>query len=134
MSKKYIDAIIICEELETVLDEALKELKKASNWGIVDLLGGGFITSLIKREKLKKTNGYLYRIKRLLNDLASEMNTSTIDFGLDIAIDDILGITDLWVDNVFSDFATQTKIEKLYNTLVNIYNENQRLLKRLKNM
>ena len=62
MSTKYIDAIIICEELETVLDEALKELKKASNWGIVDLLGGGFITSLIKREKLKKTNGYLYRI------------------------------------------------------------------------
>ena len=134
MSTKHIEAIIICEELETVLDEALRELKKASNWGIVDLLGGGFITSLIKREKLKKTSDYLYRIKRLLNDLAKEMNTYSTDFGLDYEIDDLLGITDVWVDNVFSDFATQTKIEKTYNTLVTIYNENQRLLKRLKNM
>ncbi|MBR3840678.1 MAG: hypothetical protein IKM20_06045 [Erysipelotrichales bacterium] len=134
MSTKYIEAIIICEELETVLDEALKELKKASNWGIVDLLGGGFITSLIKRDKLKNTSNKLYRIKRLLNDLAEEMNTYSTDFGLDFEIDDLIGVTDIWVDNFFSDFAMQAKIEKTYNTLVDIYNENQRLLKRLKNM
>lgn len=134
MSTKYIDAIIICEELESVLDEALKEVKKASNWGIVDLLGGGFFISLIKRQKMEKASGYLYRIKRLLNDLAMQLDSYTIDFGLDYNIDDLIGITDLWVDNVFSDFASQIKIEKTYNTLITIYNENQRLLGKLKNM
>lgn len=133
MNDTYYNALVVCEDLERNLDGALQALKKASNWGIVDLIGGGFITSLIKRENMKKAQGYIYNVRDLLRDLADEMQTDAPIMELDVDPDDLLGFTDIVFDNIFSDAMVQTKIEKTYSTLEKLYKENRRLMDRLKN-
>ena len=42
---------------------AQNDLNSAKNWGIVDLLGGGMITSLIKHSKMNNAQSHMEQAK-----------------------------------------------------------------------
>ena len=45
---------------------ASEQLDSARNWGIVDLLGGGFFTDLIKHSKMGRAEEYLSQARYYL--------------------------------------------------------------------
>ena len=45
------------------LSEAKENLNSAGNWGIVDMLGGGFFTTMMKRSKMDQAQSNMDQAK-----------------------------------------------------------------------
>ena len=67
--KEINDALYIVDQILPLLVEAKAHFKSARNWGFFDILGGGFITDLIKHSKLGNAANIMNRINYLLMDL-----------------------------------------------------------------
>lgn len=92
------------------LERAKDCLSSAGNWGIVDILGGGMLTTFIKRSKMKdadvlvqQARSALKRFQRELMDVESipEFHVRTGDF---------LSFADYFFDGVVADLLVQSKI------------------------
>lgn len=93
------------------LNNALEKLDKAKGWGVFDILGGGFITSMIKRKRLREANQMIEQAKRNIRSFNKELGDVDAFDTLKIEVDDLLGIGDLIFDNIFFDLAMQAKID-----------------------
>ena len=82
------------------------------NWGYVDLLGGGAITSLIKKSKMRNAQACIDQAKRDLQAFQSELNDVTGIGSLDIGKDDFLSFADWFFDFFAVDFLVQSKIAR----------------------
>ncbi len=101
------EAIEAGERALDSLIEAQNQLRKARNWGIYDMLGGGFLSSLIKHSKIDNARSCierakydLYAFNRELQDVAGDLN---------VDIDGLVTFFDV-MDNFFADLLVQTKI------------------------
>lgn len=94
------------------IDAGLNQLKSASSWGIFDILGGGLISSLVKRNKIGQANYSLEEISSSLKALNKEL--SDVDISLPDAIPDRLSdeLFDLVFDNIFTDIRVQGEIKE----------------------
>ncbi|ORX78869.1 hypothetical protein BCR32DRAFT_328364 [Anaeromyces robustus] len=55
------------------LRKAIVAYDKAGSWGVVDILGGGLITSLIKRDKMDEARSHMIGAKNALDNLDREL-------------------------------------------------------------
>ncbi|MBP2014573.1 hypothetical protein [Anaerococcus degeneri] len=94
------------------IDCGLGQLESASSWGILDILGGGLISSLVKRNKIGEANHSLEEISLSLKALNKELND--VDISLPDAIPDRLSdeVFDLVFDNIFTDIRVQGEIKE----------------------
>lgn len=94
------------------IDCGLSQLESASSWGILDILGGSLISSLVKRNKIGEANRSLDEISSSLKTLNKEL--SDVDRSLPDAIPDRLSdqVFDLVFDNIFTDFRVQGEIKE----------------------
>lgn len=99
------------------IDCGLSQLESASSWGIFDILGGGFFSSLVKRNKIGEANLSLDEISSSLKTLNKEL--SDVDRCLPEAIPDRLSdqVFDLVFDNIFTDFRVQGEIKENFIAL-----------------
>lgn len=94
------------------IDSGLNQLKSASSWGILDILGGGLISSLVKRNKIGEANRRLEELSSSLKSLNKEL--SDVDISLPDAIPDRFSdeLFDLVFDNIFTDIRVQGEIKE----------------------
>lgn len=94
------------------IDAGLNQLKSASSWGILDILGGGLFSSLVKRNKIGEANHSLEELSSSLKSLNKEL--SDVDISLPDAIPDRLSdeLFDLVFDNIFTDIRVQGEIKE----------------------
>lgn len=94
------------------IDAGLNQLKSASSWGILDVLGGGLFSSLVKRNKIGEANRNLEEISSSLQALNKEL--SDVDISLPDAIPDRFSdqVFDLVFDNIFTDIRVQGEIKE----------------------
>lgn len=94
------------------IDAGLNQLKSASSWGILDIFGGGLISSLVKRNKIGEANRSLEELSLSLKSLNKEL--SDVDISLPDAIPDSLSdeLFDLVFDNIFTDIRVQGEIKE----------------------
>ena len=91
---------------------AKNELHKARNWGIVDMLGGGTITSLIKRSKMSDAQKYIEQAKMDLRRFSNELSDVAGLMFLDFDTKDFLSFADWFFDGFAVDFLVQDRINK----------------------
>lgn len=105
-AKEAADQVIIR------IDAGLNQLKSASSWGILDIFGGGLISSLVKRNKIGEANRSLEELSLSLKSLNKEL--SDVDISLPDAIPDSLSdeLFDLVFDNIFTDIRVQGEIKE----------------------
>ena len=110
--KELREAKTAAEDVIGKIDQAIKELNSASNWGILDLLGGDFIPSLIKRSKIGKANDILNDLPKSLETLNKEL--SDVDISLPSGVPNRLSdeLFDTIFDNIFTDFRVQGEIKE----------------------
>ena len=106
------EAVQAADEALDYLLEAREHLNSAGNWGLVDMLGGGFLTSLVKHKKLNDVQGALDDARYALESLRDDLGELDLDT-LDLHIDGFLSFTDLFIDNFFSDIMMQRKISNM---------------------
>lgn len=112
MRQEVWEAIQAGEQALSSLQDVKNRLESAGSWGIFDLLGGGFVASMIKRSKLEDAQSLMHRAQRDIKAFERELKDITIDLDLQVDIDDFLSFADVFMDNFFADYLVQRKIDK----------------------
>ena len=88
------------------------QLDSARNWGIVDLLGGGFFTDLIKHSKMGKAEKYLSQARYYLQQFQKELRNVAADDTIQLQTGDFLSFADFFFDGVVADYLVQSRINE----------------------
>lgn len=109
------------------LQAAYQEMKGARNWGIVDILGGGFLTTMIKRSKMDNARRLMENARIDLQRFNSELN----DIQLNLQMDMFMGFFD-YTDNFLADILVQSQINDAGRQLEDAMGQVEELLYKLK--
>ena len=101
-------ALRVLDSLESIE----KKLHSARRWGIFDLLGGDFFSSLIKHSKMDDAQRMLRQVQSDLVLLQKELKDIDIQFTEDISASGFEKFMDIVFDNIVSDWLTQSRINK----------------------
>lgn len=104
------EALAAVEDALDCLDAAARDLKSAGNWGWFDIFGGGFLTSMLKHDKMQTAQHHLFAAQAALARLADELNDVQGFTGLGPDVGDFLLTADWLFDNAFMDAMVQQRI------------------------
>ncbi|WP_274309920.1 hypothetical protein [Solibacillus daqui] len=110
---------------------ALHEADSYSTWDT--FLGGGFIATAMKHEKLETTNSYIHTaqmaLQRFSNELldVKDMRDDTIEIGMD----GFVKFTDFFFDNIFTDWSIHSKITTAMNQISRVQDDVANTLREL---
>ena len=85
-------------------------LGSAKNWGVFDIVGGGFFSTLIKQSKMSDAERELNAARGALSVFARELADVEGAGGVHIDTDDFVSAIDLFWDNPFVDLYVQGRI------------------------
>ena len=109
MEREIQEALTAGENALQSLYAASEQLDSARNWGIVDLLGGGFFTDLIKMGKAEK---YLSQARYYLQQFQKELRNVAADDTIQLQTGDFLSFADFFFDGVVADYLVQSRINE----------------------
>ena len=92
--KERREALDAGERALSSLRAARKELNSASNWGIVDILGGGLFTDIMKHSKMNNAERYMSQAKYDLQSFGRELQDVAAYVDLDFNTADFLHFAD----------------------------------------
>lgn len=144
-----IEQVILCKQLKIEIHEAidagkqafnkltdagsqLQDAKSYSTWDT--FLGGGFIATALKHDKLEETNSYLHEaqmaLQRFQNELLDikEMRQNT----LEVHTDGFVMFTDYFFDNIFTDWSIHSKITTAIDQISRVQDDVANTLRDLK--
>lgn len=108
--KEINDARDIVRQLLPLVEQAEKKFTSARNWGIVDLLGGGLITDLIKHSQLGSASNTMNQISDLLGDLQRELQDIDIPTDYRMQMGGFATFADFVFDGTLADAWMESKI------------------------
>ena len=94
------------------LGNAADMLDDAGRWGIVDLLGGGLITTLLKHRKISDAQDEIDEAKHALRIFVKELDDVDEATGLNVELGSGLQFADIFFDGVLADWIAQNKIDR----------------------
>lgn len=94
------------------LNVAKENLSSAGNWGLVDMLGGGFFTTMMKRSKMDQAQEQMDQAKYDLQNFSRELQDVTMNCDLNIEVGNFLSFADYFFDGFFVDWMVQDKINR----------------------
>lgn len=110
--KKEVDeAIEAIDYTLGYLIEAQKYLHSASNWGVFDILGGGFLATMVKHRKMEDAQNALMRAKDSVMSLKKELLDVNEVLDVDLEISDFLKFADYFFDGMVADWMIQSRIK-----------------------
>lgn len=111
------------------LNAARTALHGARNWGIADMLGGGFLSTMLKRSRMQEANAALEQAGRDLEQFRDELE----DVDIHLATGDFLGFADYFFDGLIFDVMAQQRIGDAAAQVEHLTEQVERLLARLIN-
>lgn len=115
------------------LNFARKHLKSASRFGLFDSLGGSIFMSLGKYQKIQ---GFKTEFQLACDDLKAfenELLNIHYDFDINIDINNLTYIMDIFTDNIITDLIVYKKINNALKKLDDLIDDVENVLKELKN-
>ena len=108
--KEINEAIDAAENALKHLKAAKKMLSSASNWGLVDIFGGGTMTTFLKRSKMNDARKELAAAQKAVKVFDKELQDINGMSGLHIEMSDFMGVADYLFDNMLVDMMAQNRI------------------------
>lgn len=105
----------IIAQLLPVVSSAEAKFKSAKNWGILDILGGGFIVDMIKHSKINSAGQDMNRINYLLGQLQTELNRTVFPTDYTLNVPGFATFADFVFDGFIADIYMQSKISSSLN-------------------
>ena len=115
------------------LRDAKECLDSARKWGIFDMLGGGFFSSLIKRSEIEDAQDMIDRARQDLQSFSNELDDVHMSEQLDVEINDFLGFADLFWDSFLVDWMMQDRINDAREKLDEVIARVEQIVGRLQN-
>lgn len=91
------------------LRQAQRFLDSARGWGVLDILGGGLITNLVKHSKLSDAQRCVDQARYDLDVFRRELADVNVP---DVQIDGSLSFADFFFDGFLADFMVQSRIDE----------------------
>lgn len=105
--------LALTRNIQDILLAARDKLSSARNWGVMDILGGGFITNMVKHSKAEDAMYYVDQARPLLHRLGQELRQVRISQQIGADISGFAMVADFFFDGVFADVYMQSKINDL---------------------
>lgn len=103
-------------------------LKSAGNWGIFDMLGGGFISSMVKHGKINDANGQMENAKRQIKIFQKELMDIDVPVDFQVNVGDFLTFADFFFDGIIADWMVQSKISEAKRQVDDAINKINRIM------
>lgn len=132
--KEKYEAIQAGERALVSLREAQNQLNSAKNWGVVDLLGGGLITNIVKHSKMGNASQCLEQAKRDLQGFSRELEDVNISQMLNLNTMDFLSFADFFFDGLVADWLMQDRINDARRQVENAIMRVEEILRQLRMM
>lgn len=94
------------------LREARKNLQSAKNWGLWDMFGGGFVSTMAKHTKMEQAKEDMEQAKYDLRKFSRELEDVNVAFQLNLKTGDFLSFADWFFDGFAVDWMVQDRINK----------------------
>lgn len=109
--KEINEAIAAGEQALNSLYAAQEKLDSAKGWSWVDLLGGGFLTGMIKHSRMEDASRCMEDAKYHLKIFQKELSDIHLSLDLRMEVGGFLSFADFFFDGVVADYLVQSKIE-----------------------
>jgi hypothetical protein len=104
------EAINLTNQILGYVEQAERSLSSARNWGFFDVLGGGFITDLIKHSKLNRAREAMDGVNYLMQRLQQVLGSISLPADYRMQIGNFATFADFFFDGVFADVYMVSKI------------------------
>lgn len=92
------------------LRQAKECLNSAGNWGILDLMGGGLISTFVKHSKMKDADDLIQQARSDLRYFSRELTDVDSVPEFHIETGDFLSFADYFFDGLIADWLVQSRI------------------------
>lgn len=111
------EAIIAGKKALNTMRGAKDALNSAGNWGIADLLGGGFLVDMVKHSKLDEAAERMEEARCQLELFQCELKDVELPYNFSIQVSDFLTFADFFFDGIIADWMVQSKINEAKDEL-----------------
>ncbi len=113
------------------LREARECLTKASNWGLVDIFGGNFLSGAMKHARISEAQDKMAQAKADIQLFQNELGDVKDMEGLKLDISGFLTFADFFFDGAIADILVQSRIENAKDSVDQAIAEVKKALSRL---
>lgn len=92
------------------LHQANDKLSSAKNWGLWDMLGGGFLTTMVKHSKIGDASQLMEAARSKLHIFQRELQDVQVPVEFRMEIGDFLTFADFFFDGIIADWMVQSRI------------------------
>lgn len=131
--REYSEAISAGMTLLYELKKLTDSLNSASNWGIVDMLGGGLLSTAVKHGHLDDAKEITYRLNKLSANFKRELIDIKLDASIEVNLSSFESFGDYFFDGIFVDWMVQGKIDTSLENVVNLHRHLEVILSDLEN-
>lgn len=131
LEKEKREAIEAGKRALCSLREAQKNLQSAKNWGIWDMLGGGFISTMAKHSKMDRAKQNMEQAKYDLKKFSKELDDVNMNYHLELQTGDFLSFADWFFDGFFVDWMVQDRINQASDQVSNAIYRVENILRQL---
>jgi len=134
MAREIEEARDAGSKASRALDAALDKLGSAEGMSIWDtFLGGGLIVSALKYSEIDSSDDYIHRAQRALRHFETELMDvqNVASDSITVNNNDIFTFTDIFFDNIFSDWMVHSRITDAKSKLNTVLQDVRRVLDQL---
>ncbi|MFP4051874.1 MAG: hypothetical protein ACLFVB_09065 [Thermoplasmata archaeon] len=110
--KEIQEAQRAANDLVSSIEVMLDYIKSAENWGTLDLLGGGLISTAQKHSKLDKAKRKSEDVQNKLQKFQIELSDVDMSFDMDLELSTFTKTADYIFDGLIVDWFVQSKISE----------------------
>lgn len=133
LEKEKREAIAAGHRALNSLRAAQNDLDSAKNWGLWDMFGGGFFSTMIKRSKMDAAKGNMEQAKYDLQIFSRELRDVSVSYNLEMETGDFLSFADWFFDGFIVDWMVQERIGKARSQVAEAIWQVENILRRLQN-
>ncbi|MFW6196105.1 MAG: hypothetical protein ACOC5D_02095 [Thermoplasmatota archaeon] len=113
--KEIQEAQRAANDLVSSIEVMLDYIKSAENWGTLDLLGGGLISTAQKHSKLDKAKRKSEDVQNKLQKFQIELSNVDMSFDMDLELSSFTKTADYIFDGLIVDWFVQSKISEAFS-------------------
>lgn len=116
------------------LRQAKECLDSAGNWGILDMLGGGLISTFVKHSKMNDAESLIEQARRDLKRFQRELKDVDTIADFHIETGDFLAFADYFFDGLIADWLMQSRINDAKRQVDSAIQNVEETLRRLRSI
>ena len=109
-TREIDEAIAAGRRALAALEDAADSLDSAQRWGVVDILGGGLLTSVVKHSRLGDANRALAEARAQIAAFAREVDDVRGLEGINANVSSVNALFDIAMDNAVADIMVQKEL------------------------